>query len=74
MKTREEIIKDISIILSTIPELKKRSDDRLRCLAAIEGFLIVLGELHMHQKLDYLQGEGYEQCILRHARACLQKI
>lgn len=72
--TKEEIIKGISILLSIIPETGKRSDDRLRHLAVIEGFLVVLGELHMHKKLDYLQDEGYEQCILRHARVCLQKI
>lgn len=72
MKSKEEVIKDIAIILSVLPETGRKSNDRLRRLSAIEGMLIVLGELPMHQKLDYSENEGYENFILRHARICLQ--
>lgn len=80
MKTREEIIKDISIIITAIA-LKSDSDTKRR-LAAIEGMLVVLGKLNLNEELPLktkdieVTGwtgrktieqttESYRECILR---------
>jgi len=66
MKTEEEIVKNINIIVSCL-ELKNMSDKELiRKLGAIEGFLIVLGKLDMNKPLEYLPNETYKQCVIRH--------
>jgi hypothetical protein len=80
MKTREEIIKDISIIVSAIAN--KDNSNTKRRLAAIEGMLVVLGKLDLNQALplkttdievtgwfgrkSIVQStESYKECILR---------
>ena len=83
MKTREEIIKDISIIVSAIAN--KNDLNTKRRLAAIEGMLVVLGKLDLNKELPVkttdieatsLFGrktieqttESYKECILRLAQ------
>jgi hypothetical protein len=78
MKTREAIIKDISIIISAIANGK----DSKRRLAAIEGMLVVLGKLDLNEELPLQiqdievtgffgrktivqSTESYKDCILR---------
>jgi hypothetical protein len=78
MKTREEIIKDISTIIAAIANGK----DSKRRLAAIEGMLVVLGKLDLNKELplkikdvevtslfgrkSIVQStESYRECILR---------
>lgn len=80
MKTREEIIKDISIIISAIAN--KDNSNTNRRLAAIEGMLVVLGKLDLNAELPLktkdveVTGwlgrktieqttESYRECILR---------
>jgi hypothetical protein len=80
MKTREEIIKDISIIISAIAN--KNNSDTNRRLAAIEGMLVVLGKLKLNEELPLQiqdievtgffgrktivqSTESYKECILR---------
>jgi hypothetical protein len=80
MKTREEIIKDISIVISAIAN--KDNSNTNRRLAAIEGMLVVLGKLDLNQALplkttdievtgcfgrkSIVQStESYKECILR---------
>jgi hypothetical protein len=71
MKKYEEVIKDIAIILTTLPDYEKGSHDYLRKLAAIEGMLVVIGQLHINKPLDYLKNETYTECILRHTHSVL---
>lgn len=71
MMTKEQIIKSLGVMLTVSTECKPGSHERLRQLAAMEGMLIVLGELDLHKKLDYLEKEEYEGCILRHVRNVL---
>lgn len=83
MKTREEIIKDISIIISAIAN--KSDSNTKRRLAAIEGMLVVLGKLNLNEELPLkikdveVTGwlgrktieqttESYKECILRLAQ------
>lgn len=83
MKTREEIIKDISIIVSAIAN--KNDLNTKRRLAAIEGMLVVLGKLNLNEELPLktkdieVTGwlgrktieqttESYKECILRLAQ------
>jgi hypothetical protein len=78
MKTREEIIKDISTIIAAIATGK----DSKRRLAAIEGMLVVLGKLDLNEELPLKiedievtgffgrktivrSTESYKDCILR---------
>jgi hypothetical protein len=80
MKNREEIIKDISIIISAIAN--KDNSNTKRRLAAIEGMLVVLGKLDLNQELPHRiqdievtgwfgrktitqSTESYRECILR---------
>ena len=80
MKTREEIIKDISIIVSAIAN--KDNLNTKRRLAAIEGMLVVLGKLNLNEELPLQikdievtgwfgrktieqSTESYKECILR---------
>jgi hypothetical protein len=80
MKTREAIIKDISIIISAIAN--KNNSDTNRRLAAIEGMLVVLGKLSLNEELPLQiqdievtgffgrktivqSTESYKECILR---------
>jgi hypothetical protein len=66
MKTEEEIVKSINVVVSSL-EIQKLSDrESIRKLGAIEGFLIVLGYLDMDKPLEYLADETYKQCVLRH--------
>ena len=51
MKTREEIKKDISVIIINMHDHKHNSGDILRRLGAIEGMLLVLGKTKMHEPL-----------------------
>lgn len=57
MKTREEIIKDISIIITAMHDEKHNSRDILRRLGAIEGLLLVLGKTKMHESLPLKETE-----------------
>lgn len=80
MKTREEIIKDISTIITAIAN--KNDSDTKRRLAAIEGMLVVLGKLNLNEELPLRikdievtgffgrktivqSTESYRECILR---------
>ena len=80
MKTREEIKKDISIIITAIAN--KSDSDTKRRLAAIEGMLVVLGKLNLNEalplKIEEMEVTGwfgrktivqstepYKECILR---------
>ena len=80
MKTREEIIKDISIVITAIAN--KSDSDTKRRLAAIEGMLVVLGKLDLNAELPLRikdievtgwlgrktivqSTESYRECILR---------
>lgn len=80
MKTREEIIKDISIVITAIAN--KNDSDTKRRLAAIEGMLVVLGKLNLNEALPLKireievtgwlgrktivqSTESYRECILR---------
>jgi len=86
MKTREEIIKDISTIIAAIANGK----DSKRRLAAIEGMLVVLGILNVNEELplkienkevtglfgrkSIVQStESYKECILRLANQVICK-
>ena len=51
MKTREEIIKDISIIIIKMYDHKLNRDEILRRLGAIEGMLLILGKTKMNEPL-----------------------
>ena len=81
MKTREEIKKDISVIILKMHDQKHN----LRRLGAIEGMLLVLGKTKMHEPLPFketevtitgfwgktttgVETESYKDCILRLAR------
>jgi hypothetical protein len=57
MKTREEIKKDISIIIINMHDHKHNSDDILRRLGAIEGMLMILGKTKMHEPLPFKETE-----------------
>ena len=57
MKNREEIKKDISIIIINMHDQKHNSGDILRRLGAIEGMLLVLGKTKMHEPLPFKETE-----------------
>lgn len=57
MKTREEIKKDISIIIINMHDQKHNSKDILRRLGAIEGMLLVLGKTKMNEPLPFKETE-----------------
>jgi hypothetical protein len=57
MKTREEIKKDISIIIINMHDQKHNSIDSLRRLSVIEGMLLVLGKTKMHEPLPFKEME-----------------
>jgi len=57
MKTREEIIKDISILIIAMRDKKPNSMDILRRLGAIEGLLLVLGKIKMYESLPFRKTE-----------------
>lgn len=88
MKNREEIIKDISIIVSAIAN--KDDSNTKRRLAAIEGILVVLGKLNPNEELPlktkYVEvtgwlgrktieqtTESYKECILRLAHQVISE-
>ena len=83
MKTREEIIKDISTIITAIAN--KDNSNTNRRLAAIEGMLVVLCKLNLNEELPLQikdvevtgwlgrktieqRTESYKECILRLAQ------
>ena len=53
MKTREEIKKDISIIIINMHDQKHNSKNILRRLGAIEGMLLVLGKTKINEPLPF---------------------
>ena len=53
MKTREEIKKDISIIIIAMHDKNHNSKDTLRRLGAIEGLLLVLGKTKINEPLPF---------------------
>jgi len=57
MKTREEIKKDISVIILNMHDQKHKEGDILRRLGAIEGMLLVLGKTKMHEPLPFKETE-----------------
>ena len=80
MKTREQVIKDITILVSVIAN--KDNENTKRRLAAIEGMLVVLGKLDLNKELPLQtkdievtgwlgrktieqRAESYRECILR---------
>lgn len=88
MKTREEIIKDISRLITVIAD--KNDSETKRRLAAIEGMLVVLGKLNLTEKLPlqtqdvevigWFGGksivqttESYKECILRLANQVINE-
>ena len=89
MKTREEIKKDISIIIINMHDHKHNSDDILRRLGVIEGMLLVLGKTKLHEPLPLketevtitgfwvdkkgVEIESYKDCILRLAKEVINE-
>lgn len=83
MKTREEVIKDITRLITVIAD--RNDSETGRRLSAIEGMLVVLGKLNLTEKLPlqikdvevigWFGGktieqttESYKECILRLAQ------